>query len=137
MSTAVLIHAVDLLLMSTLMYRGLPFVDWQPRGLPKIHWVIGVVAFASCIPVAFYCLYDFGFQVDWGQPRVTLHSLAGCAFFGAFILKVTLVRTRGLRSWMLPLAGGVLATLTVVLWSISALWCLNGPPRTSRVTWSC
>ena len=57
---------------------------------------------------------------------MAVHSLAGCFFYGAFAAKVLIVRSRRLPGWALPLAGGLLVTLVVVIWYSSALWYLNG-----------
>ena len=51
-----------------------------------------------------------------------MHSLAGCAFYGAFAAKVVLVHTRRLPGWALPVAGGLLLTAVVVAWLTSAVW---------------
>ena len=58
--------------------------------------------------------------------RVAVHSLAGCFFYGAFAAKVLIVRSRRLPGWALPLAGGLLVTLVVVMWYSSALWYFDG-----------
>ena len=55
-----------------------------------------------------------------------MHCLAGCFFYGAFVAKVLLVRTRRLPGWALPVAGGILAGVVAVLWYSSALWFYNG-----------
>ena len=72
--------------------------------------------------MAAYCLYGFGFAPAPSSGRTLLHSLAGCAFYGAFAAKVLLVHTRRLPGWALPLAGAVLLTAVVVAWLTSALW---------------
>ena len=50
------------------------------------------------------------------------HSLFGCAFFGAFTVKVLAVRSRRMPGWTLPVVGGLLFSLLVGLWLTSALW---------------
>ena len=57
---------------------------------------------------------------------MTVHSLAGCFFYGAFVAKVLLVRSRRLPGWVLPVAGDVLVTIVGVLWYASALWFFYG-----------
>ncbi|MGH2974693.1 MAG: DUF6529 family protein [Solirubrobacterales bacterium] len=57
--------------------------------------------------------------------RVAVHSLAGCFFYGAVAAKLTIVRSRRLPGWTLPLAGGTLVVLVAVLWYTSALWYFN------------
>jgi len=82
------------------------------------------VLFALTVPIAVHCLMAYGVQLT--SPRVAVHSLAGCLFYGAFTAKVLLVRTRRLPGWTLPAAGGALALLVAVLWYTSALWYYNG-----------
>jgi Na+/H+ antiporter NhaD/arsenite permease-like protein len=55
-----------------------------------------------------------------------VHSLAGCFFYGVFVAKVLVVRSRRMPGWVLPVAGGVLVTVIGVLWYSSALWYFNG-----------
>ncbi|MGH3480858.1 MAG: DUF6529 family protein [Nocardioidaceae bacterium] len=50
------------------------------------------------------------------------HSVAGCAFYGAFAAKVLFVHTRRLPGWAIPLAGAALLTAIVMAWLTSALW---------------
>lgn len=54
------------------------------------------------------------------------HSLAGCFFYGAFAAKVLIVRSRRPPRWGLPVVGGLLVTLIVVLWYSAALWYFAG-----------
>jgi hypothetical protein len=51
-----------------------------------------------------------------------LHSIAGCAFYGAYTAKMLGLRVRGLPGWTLPALGGLVFTALVVLWLTSALW---------------
>jgi len=70
-------------------------------------------------------MFAYGFQTY--TARVTVHSLAGCFLYGAFLAKVLLVRSRkATPRWILPVAGGLLVTLIGVLWYTSALWYYNG-----------
>jgi hypothetical protein len=71
-----------------------------------------------------HCLNAYGVQLT--SVRVAVHSLAGCFFYGAFAAKVLLVRSRRLPGWALPVAGGILVTLAVVLWYSAALWYFHG-----------
>jgi hypothetical protein len=88
--------------------------------LPTLHRLSGFLTVAFTIPVAYHCLWSLGFQPDGARQLV--HSLAGCFFYGAFFTKVVVVRSRQTPSWALPLAGGALFALLVVLWLSSALW---------------
>jgi hypothetical protein len=105
-------------------YGRLPGLRAAPRPVGKLHRGIGVVAFAATVPVAVHCIFAYGFQTS--PTHVFVHCLAGCLFYGAFAAKVVVVRSRRLPGWVLPVAGGVLFTVIVVIWYTSALWFLNG-----------
>jgi hypothetical protein len=80
--------------------------------------------FALSLPVAVHCLIAYGAQLT--SVRVAVHCLAGCFFYGAFVAKVLLVRSRRLPGWVLPAAVGTLAGVVAVLWYSSALWFYDG-----------
>lgn len=105
-------------------YRKLPLAGSPPRTVPLAHRVIGFGLFALTVPIAVHCLLAYGVQLT--SPRVAVHSLAGCFFYGAFVAKVLLVQSRRLPGWVLPVAGGTLAVVVGVLWYTSALWYYNG-----------
>jgi hypothetical protein len=95
----------------------------NPRVAPwiaPVHRWSGRLAFLAAVPVAMHCLYALGFQTV--DLRVLLHSLLGCAFFGAFTTKMLALSRRGLPSWLLPLLGGSVFAALVGLWLSSALW---------------
>jgi hypothetical protein len=99
-------------------YGRLP---WSaPPWLGRVHRISGRLAFISSLPVAYHCLWSLGFQDTDG--RVLAHSLFGCAVYGAFAAKVTIVRSRGLPGLALPVAGGVMFAVLVLAWYTSALW---------------
>lgn len=104
------------------LYGRLPGVTGAPRWLGRVHRTTGFVAFGLSLPVAAYCLYGFGFAPAPLSPRTLVHSIAGCAFYGAFAAKVLFVHTRGLPRWALPATGALLLTAVVVAWLTSALW---------------
>jgi hypothetical protein len=99
-----------------------------PPWLGSLHRVSGRVAFLVSLPVAYHCLYQLAFQDT--TTRVLLHSLLGCAFYGAFAAKVVVVRSPALPGIALPLAGGALFSLLVAAWMTSGLWFIseNGFP---------
>ena len=111
-------------LLALWIYRKLPLAPGPPRPVPVVHRVIGFVLFALTVPVAVHCLIAYGVQLT--SPRVAVHSVAGCFFYGAFAAKVLLVHSRRLPGWALPLAGGTLAIVIGVLWYTSALWYYEG-----------
>jgi len=99
---------------------------WGWFGLGDRAWVAplhrwsGRIAVLATLPVVTHCLYAFGFQHD--NPRVLVHSLLGCLFFGAFTAKMLALRPRSVPSWALPVLGGLLFTALAGLWLTSALW---------------
>ena len=100
------------------LYGKLP---WQaPPWAADLHRISGRLAFLFSLPVAYHCLWSLGFQDTDG--RVLAHSLLGCAFYGAFVTKVTVVRSKGLPGVALPIAGGLTFALLVAAWFTSAFW---------------
>src|SRR3954469_13504503 len=100
------------------LYGKLP---WQPKPWTgDVHRISGRLAFLFSLPVAYHCLWSLGFQDT--DARVLAHSLLGCAFYGAFVTKVTVVRARGLPGAALPIAGGLTFALLVAVWFTSAFW---------------
>jgi Family of unknown function (DUF6529) len=124
LATIALALAAVQVLLALWIYGKLPLAAGAPRPVPVAHRVTGWVAFALTVPVAVHCLIAYGVQL--GSPRVIIHSVAGCFFYGAFAAKVLLVHNRRLPGWALPVAGGTLAVLLAVLWYTSALWYYNG-----------
>ena len=111
-------------LLAVWIYRKLPLARRAPHPVRLAHRIVGFGLFALTVPIALHCLIAYG--VQFTSVRVAVHSLAGCFFYGAFVAKVLLVQTRRLPGWMLPVAGGTLAVVVVVLWYSSALWYYNG-----------
>jgi len=109
------------------LYGKLP-LGAAPAWLGSLHRISGRLAFLFSLPVAYHCLYQLAFQDT--STRVLLHSLLGCAFYGAFATKVVVVRSRSLPDVALPLAGGALFTTLVAVWLTSAGWFIstNGIP---------
>jgi Family of unknown function (DUF6529) len=101
------------------MYGKVPRVT-APPWIGRLHQWSGRIAFLVAVPVAVGCLYGLGFQTY--STRVLIHSLLGCAFFGAFTVKMLILPKRGLPGWALPLAGAVVFTVLVGLWFTSAFW---------------
>jgi Family of unknown function (DUF6529) len=94
-----------------------------PSWLGLAHRASGGLAILISLPVAYHCLWALGFQSGGGtSTRVLVHSVAGCAVYGALVVKVVAVRARSAPGWLLPVAGGLLfATLVCVIWT-SAVW---------------
>jgi hypothetical protein len=85
------------------MWGKLPFWKPAPRWLPVAHRWSGTCAFLVSLPVAYYCLWALGFQADAGL-RPLVHSLLGCAFYGAICTKLLARRSDRLSSWAIPLS---------------------------------
>jgi hypothetical protein len=124
LATGMLGLALVQLTLALWMYRRLPGAGAAPPPVPVLHRVGGASLFLLSLPVAMHCMFAYGVQL--GDPRVALHSVASCFFYGAFAAKVLIVRSRRLPGWALPVAGGLLVTLIAVMWYSSALWSFNG-----------
>ena len=72
------------------------------------------------MPVALHCLWALGFSA--GSPRVVMHGLVGCLFYGAYAAKMLTLRTQALPGWALPVLGGTVLYALVLTWLTSALW---------------
>jgi len=106
------------------MYGRLPGVQAAPRPVHTGHRVVGLIAFLLSVPIAYHCVVTYG--VETTNARVAIHSVCGCVLYGAFVVKVLVVRSRALSGWLLPLAGSVLVCAIGLLWYTAALWALNG-----------
>jgi|SRR5579859_4753 len=124
LASIVLAGAAVQVVLALWIYHKLPVAGHPPRPVRPAHRILGLAVFTLTVPIAVHCLIAYGVQLT--SPRVAVHSLAGCFFYGAFTAKVLLVHSRRLPGWALPAAGGTLAILTAVLWYTSALWYYNG-----------
>ena len=121
LGTVALGFAVAQVLTALWVYGKLP---WRAPGWAgSAHRISGRLAFLVSLPVAYHCLWSLGFQDT--NTRVLAHSLLGCAVYGAFAAKVTIVRSKGLPGAALPLAGGLMFALLVLAWYTSALWFID------------
>ena len=101
------------------MYRLIPGPR-APAWMGTAHVWSGRLAVLASVPVAVHCLYALGFQE--ADRRVLFHSLFGCLFYGIFVTKMMLLTRKGLRGWVIPIAGGLLFFVLVYVWLTSALW---------------
>ena len=115
--------AIVQLVSALAMFGRLPFVHLTPRWVPFAHRWTGTAAFLVSLPVAYHCLWSLGFETS--SPRVVIHGIAGCLFYGAFTTKLLALRSRRLPGWALPVIGGTLVAGLVVIWMTSALWFFN------------
>lgn len=101
------------------MWRRLPLGP-PPAWVTPVHRWSGTVAFVVSLPVALHCLWSLGLVTS--SPRVLVHGVAGCCFYGAYAAKMVGLRVPGLPAWALPVLGGLVFGLFVLLWLTSALW---------------
>jgi hypothetical protein len=121
LTTAAAVLVVAQLVSAAWMWGKLPGAPAPaPRGVATAHRWTGTAAFLVTIPVAYHCLWSLGFRTT--DTRVLVHSILGCAFYGAFVTKMLLLRSRRLAPWAIPVAGGALAALLTGLWLTSSLW---------------
>jgi hypothetical protein len=124
LATGVLALAVTQVALALWMYGRLPGVGLAPRPVNRVHRAVGIAAVLLTLPIAYHCAFAYGVQTHV-DTRVAVHSIAGCFFYGAFVAKLVVVRSRRLPGYALPLAGGILVTVVAVLWYTSSLWFFN------------
>jgi uncharacterized protein DUF6529 len=120
LATAALVLVVLQLLSALWMWGRLPGAGPAPSWITPVHRWSGSIAFVLTLPVAFHCLWSLGFGTT--DARVVVHSIAGCAFYGAYAAKMLGVRLRGLPGWAVPVLGGTVFSLLVLAWLTAALW---------------
>jgi hypothetical protein len=102
-----------------------------PSWLGTAHRVSGITALALSLFVAYHCLWALGLESGTladGEKvpmRTVVHGVLGCAVFGAVAVKVVAVRSRRAPGWFLPVAGGLLFALLIVVVLTSAGWYLD------------
>jgi hypothetical protein len=119
LTTAALLLGSGQLLTAARIYGKLRFL---PDGnlYPRLHRWSGRAAILLTLPSAYHCIFKLGFGTY--DARAFIHSVLGASFYGAFFAKVLIVRTSGYPGWALPMAGGVLFAILMVLWLTSAFW---------------
>jgi Family of unknown function (DUF6529) len=113
------VFAIFQVISALIMYGKIPRVS-APSWIGRAHQWSGRIAFVLAVPVAINCLYGLGFQTY--STRVLIHSVLGCAFFGAFTIKMLILPKRGVPGWALPVAGAVVFLVLVAIWFTSAYW---------------
>jgi len=117
-ATAAVALACFQLFTAAWIFRKLP---WEkPAWVNRVHRWSGRLAFAFTLPVAYHCIFKLGFRSP--TTRVLAHSLFGCAVYGAFAAKVTIVRLHRFPKPVLPIAGGLLFAVLIGVWYTSAVW---------------
>ena len=119
LATIAVIFGVIQIGTSLVMYGKVRWIS-APSWIGGLHRWSGRIAFIVTVPVVVHCVYALGFQTF--NVRVLVHSIAGCLFFGAFTVKMLALTRRGMPGWVLPVFGGLVFALLVVLWFTSAFW---------------
>src|SRR6185436_3522187 len=122
-ATAAIALACFQLFTAAWIFRKLPWS--KPAWVNPAHRWSGRLAFLCTLPVAYHCIFKLGFRHP--DSRVLAHSLLGCAVYGAFAAKVTIVRMHRFPKPVLPIAGGLLFAILVGVWYTSAIWLYRQP----------
>lgn len=120
LATAALLLVLVQVTTALWMWGRLPLAGPAPPWVVPLHRWSGSVAFVLTLPVALHCVWSLGFVTT--TPRVLLHGLLGCAFYGGYAAKMLGLRLRGLPGWTLPVLGGAVFTVFLLVWTTSALW---------------
>lgn len=125
-STAIGVLAVLQVVGALWMYGKLGVA--APSWVGTAHRVSGAVTLLLSVFVGYHCLWALGLEsgrLDNGEKvplRTVVHGVLGCVVFGAAIVKVVAVRSRRAPGWLLPVAGGLLFALLVLVVLTSAVW---------------
>jgi Family of unknown function (DUF6529) len=119
LATGAVTLAVVQVISALVMYGKIPRVS-APEWISPLHRWSGRIAFLLAVPVAVQCLYALGYQTY--STRVLIHSLLGCAFFGAFAIKMLILPKQDVPGWVLPTLGAVVFTALTGVWLSSAFW---------------
>jgi hypothetical protein len=119
-ATAALLLVVVQVVSALWMWGRLPGAGPAPGWLSPVHRWSGAAAFVISIPVALHCVWSLGLAGT--SPRVLVHGIAGCLFYGAYAAKMLGLRLRALPGWAVPVLGGTVFALFLLLWATSALW---------------
>jgi hypothetical protein len=99
-----------------------------PPWLGRAHRASGTVALVLAMFVAYHCLWALGLEsgtLEDGEKvpiRTVVHGVLGCAVVGAAVVKVVAVRSRRAPGWFLPVAGGLIFALLVLVVLTSTVW---------------
>ena len=120
LTTAAAALIVVQLMTALWMWGRLPGITHCPGWVSPVHRWSGSAAFVLTLPPAFHCLWALGFGT--GSTRVVAHSIAGCAFYGAYAAKMIGLRVKGLPARTIPVIGGLALASFAVVWLSAALW---------------
>jgi hypothetical protein len=99
-----------------------------PAWVGPAHRISGAIALLLSVFVAYHCLWSLGLESgrfangEKVPARTVVHGVLGCAVFGAVLVKLVAVRSKRSPGWLLPVAGGLLFALLVVVILTSAVW---------------
>lgn len=127
LTTLAVLLAVGQVLGGMWMFGRLP-LGAAPRWVGPAHRIAGSLALLTTLPVAYHCLWSLGFNPSGDTGRQFWHSLFGCVFYGAFATKVLAVRSHRMPGWALPVVGGLLFAVLVLIWLTSSLWFFRNFP---------
>lgn len=105
-----------------------------PSWIGTAHRLSGTVALLLSVFVGYHCIWALGLQsgtVHHGDDsftvgaRTVIHGVLGCVVFGAVVVKVVAVRSKRAPGWFLPIAGGLLFAVLIVVVLTSAGWYIN------------
>ena len=98
------------------------------RAVVLVHKGSGTLAVLLSLPVAYACIWSLGWADQ--NPRVLIHSLAGCLLYGALVTKMLALHVPRMPSWLVTVAGSLLLTGVVAASLTTSLWYLAefGPP---------
>ena len=120
LATAAMVLVVVQLVTALWIWDRLPGAGRAPAWLPTAHRWSGSVGFVLTLPVALHCVWSLGFVTS--SPRVLAHGILGCAFYGAYAAKMLGLRLGGLPRWAIPVLGGSVFSLFLLVWTTSAAW---------------
>ena len=90
---------------------------WRPDALGSICFLVsGAIAYRASARRGWLPARR---GPGWWQPAV---NLLGCAFFGAFTIKMLILPKSELPSWTLPALGALVFTALTGVWFTSAYW---------------
>jgi hypothetical protein len=120
-ATAAIVLALVQITTAARIFGKLKPVIRLPYPLVKaVHRWSGRLAIVCTLPVAFHCIFILGFRAS--DARVLVHSIAGTFVYGVIAVKIWFVHDDDHPRWTLPLVGGTLFTILVLLWSTSSFW---------------
>jgi uncharacterized membrane protein HdeD (DUF308 family) len=99
-----------------------------PAWVGTAHRISGTVALVLTVFVAYHCLWALGLESgtladgEKVPTRTVVHGVLGCTVIGAIVVKLVAVRARRAPGWFLPVAGGLLFTLLMLVLLTSTVW---------------